>query len=496
MPYILAFDQGTTSSRAIVFDERGAVRGVGQRELPQHFPRDGWVEHNPADIWQTQLDSAHDALRNAAVAGSDVAAIGISNQRETTTLWERATGRPIGNAIVWQDRRTAARCEALRARGAAGTIARKTGLPLDPYFSATKIAWLLDHTDGLRARAERGEIAFGTVDTWLLWNLTAGEVHATDHTNASRTSLLDLATLQWDDELLALFNIPRAILPELRPSIGAFGRCDRALFGAPIIVGGVAGDQQAALFGQAGFRCGLAKNTYGTGSFAMLNTGNAIPRSTHGLLSTVAFTTSGAPTTYALEGSVFVSGAAVQWLRDGLNIIQTAGEIETLAAQVPDSGGVYFVPALTGLGAPHWDPHARGAIYGITRGTTAAHLARATLEAMAYQTSDVISAMLRDAGIELHELRVDGGASVNDTLLQIQADILGVDVVRPRITETSALGAAYMAGLHAGIWPDLAAIENLWQPDRRFLPATMPDERTPRLEEWRSAIERTRERAR
>jgi glycerol kinase len=493
MPYILALDQGTTSSRAIVFDESGGIRGMAQREFPQHFPQDGWVEHDPADIWQTQLVSARDALRNAAIDGSDVAAIGISNQRETTILWDRATGRPIANAIVWQDRRTAAHCEALRARGVAETITRKTGLPVDPYFSATKIAWLLDHTDSLRPRAARGEIAFGTVDTWLLWNLTAGAVHATDHTNASRTSLLDLASLQWDDELLALFDIPRAILPELRPSIFDFGRCDRTLFGAPIVIGALAGDQQAALFGQAGFRRGLAKNTYGTGSFAMLNTGDAIPRSTHGLLSTVAFTTSSGPATYALEGSVFVSGAAVQWLRDGLNIIETAADVETLAAQVPDSGGVYFVPALTGLGAPHWDPHARGAIYGITRATTGAHLARATLDAMAYQTADVITAMLRDASIELHELRVDGGASINDTLLQIQADILGVDVVRPRVIETSALGAAYMAGLHAGIWPDLDAIEHLWKPDRRFTPGVTAEHRASALTGWRRAIIRTRE---
>jgi glycerol kinase len=492
MRYVLALDQGTTSSRAILFDEAGSPCGLDQREFAQHFPHEGWVEHDPADIWQTQLATARGALGSAGLTAADVAAIGITNQRETTILWDRRTGVPIAPAIVWQDRRTSGACDDLRAAGRESEVTAKTGLLLDPYFSATKIAWLLDAIPGARERAERGELAFGTVDAWLIWNLTAGAVHATDHTNASRTLLLDLATLDWDDELLALFRVPRAVLPELRPSIGSFGRTQASLFGSAIPIGGVAGDQQAALFGQAGFRPGLAKNTFGTGSFVLLNTGERIARPTGGLLATVAFTSAGRQACYALEGSIFVTGAAIQWLRDGLQIIESSSAVEALAAQVPDNGGVYFVPALAGLGAPYWDPHARGGIFGITRGTTRAHIARAALEAMAYQTADVLDVMVRDAGLVLRELRVDGGASKDALAMQFAADILAVDVVRPRVTETTALGAACMAGLHAGVWSDLDAIERLWAEERRFTPSMDRARREELLRGWHVAVQRTR----
>jgi glycerol kinase len=492
MRYVLALDQGTTSSRAILFDETGAVRGLNQREFAQHFPRDGWVEHDPADIWQTQLATARGALAAAGASAADVAALGITNQRETTILWDRRTGIPIAPAIVWQDRRTAGVCEELRAAGREPGITAKTGLLLDPYFSATKIAWLLDAIPGARERAGSGELAFGTVDTWLIWNLTAGTVHATDHTNASRTLLLDLATLDWDDELLAIFRVPREVLPELRPSIGSFGSTEASLLGAAIPIGGVAGDQQAALFGQAGFRAGLAKNTFGTGSFVLFNTGERIARPTGGLLATVAFTAENLPAHYALEGAIFVTGAAVQWLRDGLQIVESSDTVEALAAQVPDNGGVYFVPALAGLGAPYWDPYARGGIFGISRGTTRAHFARAALEAMAYQTSDVLDVMVRDAGLQLRELRVDGGASKDGLAMQFVADILNVEVVRPRVTETTALGAACMAGLHAGVWPDLDAIERLWAQDRRFVPSMQTARREELLRGWHRAVQRVR----
>jgi glycerol kinase len=495
MTLVLALDQGTTSSRAIVFDAQGAIRGAAQRELTQHFPRDGWVEHDPNEIWRTQLDTARSALRAAGVSAGDIAVIGITNQRETTVLWDRATGKPVANAIVWQDRRTAAICDTLRAGGGEAMVTHKTGLLLDPYFSATKIAWLLDCVDEghLRERAQRGEIAAGTVDSWLIWNLTGGAVHATDHSNASRTLLMNLETLDWDDELLAYFGIPRALLPELRPSSGSFGSTDPVHFGgAAIPIGGVAGDQQAALFGQAGFHRGLAKNTYGTGSFVVLNTGEAIVRSRHGLLTTVAFSSGAHRATYALEGSIFITGAAVQWLRDGLQLIESSADVEALAAQAPDNGGVYFVPALTGLGAPYWDPYARGAIFGLTRATTGAHLARATLESMAYQTVDAVDAMIADAGFAPHELRVDGGASTNDLVMQFQADLLGVDVVRPRTTETTALGAAYLAGLHVGYWHDLDAIARLWHEDRRFTPNMAASRRSALIDSWHRAVERTR----
>lgn len=494
MAFVLALDQGTSSSRAFVFDWAGNVCGRAQREFAQHFPRDGWVEHDPLDIWQTQLATARAALTSAGISASDLAAVGITNQRETTILWERRSGAPVANAIVWQDRRTADVCERLRAGGAGPSVARKTGLPIDPYFSATKIAWLLEHTPGLRARAEAGEIAFGTVDTWLIWNLTGGTVHATDHTNASRTLLLDLETLDWDAELLALFDVPRAVLPELRPSIGSFGNVEATFLGATVAIGGVAGDQQAALVGQAGFREGRAKNTYGTGSFVVASTGERIVRSRNGLLATVAFSTAAHRATYALEGSIFITGAAVQWLRDGLHVIESAAEVETLAARVPDSGGVTFVPALTGLGAPYWDPHARGAIFGLTRATSREHLARATLEAMAFQTADVLDAMARDAGLAPSELRVDGAVASNDLAMQIQADILGIEIVRPSITETTALGAAYLAGLQAGFWSDLEVIESRWQEARRFTPSLDRPSRAERLATWHDAVARTRAR--
>ena len=492
MAFVLALDQGTTSSRAIVFDHSGTVCGVDQREFAQHFPQPGWVEHDPDDIWKSQLETARGAMRNAGIAASDLAAIGISNQRETTTLWDRATGRPVYRSIVWQDRRTAPMCETLKAQGYAETVTQKTGLLLDPYFSATKIAWILDNVEGVRARAERGEIAFGTVDSWLIYNLTGGAVHATDYTNASRTLLFNLRTLEWDDELLRIFDVPRAILPEARPCVADFGAVDPSVFGGAVPIAGVAGDQQAALAGQAGFAKGLAKNTYGTGSFVMLNTGDEIVRSKNGLVSTVGFSAQRGVATYALEGSIFVTGSAVQWLRDGLGIIATSAEIEPLAARVSDTAGVYFVPAFTGLGAPYWDPYARGTIVGLTRGSTKEHLARATLEAIAYQSYDVVAAMESDSGVALRELRVDGGAAVNDLLMQFQADVLGVDVVRPRVTETTALGAAYCAGLQVGYWNDMDELATQWQEERRFVPTMDAGDREKLLAGWANAIRNTR----
>ncbi len=489
---MLALDQGTTSSRAIVFDERGAIRGVDQREFPQHFPKPGWVEHDPGDIWRSQLETARGALRNAAIVASDVAAVGITNQRETTLLWDRATGMPVHNAIVWQDRRTAPLCEDLKRAGFEPTFRAKTGLLLDPYFSGTKLAWLLDNVAGARARAERGELAFGTVDTWLVWNLTGGAAHVTDYTNASRTLLFDLAALDWSDDLLDALRVPRSVLPRALPSLGAFGTALPEMLGAPLAISGVAGDQHAALVGQAGFSRGLAKNTYGTGSFLVLNTGSEIVPSTSGLLTTVAYATEAGAASYALEGSIFVTGAAVQWLRDGLGIIETSADVEALAARAADNGGVYFVPAFTGLGAPHWDPYARGAIFGLTRGSTREHVARAALEAMAYQTVDVVRAMERDAGIALEELRVDGGAATNDLSMQFVADVLGVDVVRPRVTETTALGAAYLAGIAAGVWRDTADVAQHWQEARRFAPRMEASERERLLAEWHRAVERAK----
>jgi len=492
MAVILALDQGTTSSRAIVFDAYGRVLGMDQREFPQLFPRPGWVEHNPAAIWESQRDSAIRALSKAGAAANDIAALGITNQRETTILWERSSGRPVANAIVWKDRRTEDRCEAIRASvGKAERVTELTGLVVDPYFSATKIAWLLDNIEGLRDRANTGEIAFGTVDSWLIWNLTDGERHVTDVTNASRTMLFDIHTLAWNDELLQLFNVPRAVLPEVLPCTSDFGTTGS--LGSRTRICGVAGDQQAALLGQAGFMSGMAKNTYGTGSFVVLNTGASVVRSSHGLLSTIAYSFDGKVAHYALEGSIFSTGSAVQWLRDGLGIIASSGEVERLAREVPDAGGVFLVPAFTGLGAPYWDANARAALLGLTRGTTRAHIARAALEAMAYQTADVVQAMESDAAIPLQELRVDGGASANDTVMQFQADILGTQAVRPVVRETTALGAAYLAGLQSGYWRDTPQIASLWAQERRFEARFAESKRAELMAHWHRAVARTRD---
>jgi len=490
MSFVLALDQGTTSSRALVFDHAGTVRAVAQQEFRQFFPQPGWVEHDASEIWATQSGVMHEALARAGIGARDVAAIGITNQRETTVLWDRATGRPVANAIVWQDRRTAPHCDALRAAGHAAMIAQKTGLVLDAYFSGTKLKWLLDHVEGARARALRGELAFGTIDSWLVWNLTRGSAHVTDPSNASRTLLFDIRKGDWDDELLALFDIPRSVLPRIVPSSGVCGHAK--VGGIDVPIAGVAGDQQAALFGQACHSSGLAKNTYGTGCFLLMNTGRNAVTSTNNLLTTVAWQRDGA-TDYALEGSVFIGGAVVQWLRDGLKIIGAAAEIEALAASVPDNGGVYLVPAFAGLGAPHWDAYARGAMFGLTRGATSAHIARAALEAIAFQNVDVLNAMQTDAGITLTELRVDGGAAANNLLMQIQADILGVPVVRPRVLETTALGAGYLAGLAVGYWKDAADVAANWRVDRVFEPA-MPHERVAALRSgWNKAVARAKD---
>jgi len=489
MTYILALDQGTTSSRAIVFQRDGTVRASAQQEFRQIFPQPGWVEHDPLEIWATQSGVMHEALARAGIDAGDIAAIGITNQRETTLVWERATGRPIANAIVWQDRRTAPMCDALREAGHAATFARKTGLVLDAYFSGTKLRWLLDHTQGARERAERGELCFGTVDTWLVWHLTGGAAHVTDASNASRTLLFDIHAGDWDDELLELLQIPRVMLPAIVPSSSVCGTA--SLDGIEIPIAGIAGDQQAALFGQACLTPGLAKNTYGTGCFLLLNTGANAVASRNNLVTTVAWQRNDA-TAYALEGSVFIGGAVVQWLRDGLQVIRNAPEIETLAASVADNGGVYLVPAFAGLGAPHWDAYARGAIFGLTRGATRGHLARAALEAIAYQSADVIAAMEKDANLTLTELRVDGGAAANDLLLQFQADLLGVPVVRPKVLETTALGAAYLAGLAVGYWHNDAEIAANWRIDRRFEPA-MPRHRVAELRAgWNKAVTRAK----
>ena len=491
MKAVLAFDQGTTSSRAIVFGREGRVLASSQQEFRQIFPQPGWVEHDAEEIWLTQRDVASQAIARAGLSAGDIAAIGITNQRETTVLWDRATGRPVAHAIVWQDRRTASRCDALRQAGHEPLFAARTGLILDAYFSGTKLAWLLDNVAGARERARRGELAFGTIDSWLAWKLSGGKAHVTDVTNASRTLLFDIQALDWDDELLALLRIPRALLPRVVDSSGVVG--ETACEGLPrgLRIGGVAGDQQSALFGQACHRPGMAKNTYGTGCFLLMNTGERPAASHHRLLTTVAWRR-GARRAYALEGSVFIAGAAIQWLRDGLGLIARAADIDPLAASVPDAGGVYFVPALSGLGAPYWDPHARGAIVGITRGSTRAHLARATLEAIAFQSAELIAAMAQDSGLELTELRVDGGATASNLLMQMQADLLGVPVVRPKVTETTALGAAYLAGLATGFWRDEAEIASLWARDRVFEPHLSRDEGRARLQGWKRAVERSR----
>jgi len=487
VPYILALDQGTTSSSALVFDQTGNVRGSAQKEFRQIFPQPGWVEHDPREILASQTGVVAEALMRAGIAVRDIAAIGITNQRETTLVWDRATGEPVYNAIVWQDRRTAGHCEQLKAAGSEPLFARKTGLLLDAYFSATKLHWILANVPGARAKARAGQLAFGTVDSWLIWHLSGGRFHYTDTTNASRTLLYNIHEGCWDDELLEMLDIPRSLLPEVGPSSGMITKTAGNVFAENIPITGVAGDQQAALFGQCCFTPGMVKNTYGTGCFMLMNIGTQ-PRASHNrLLTTVAWTRE-RTTTYALEGSVFVGGAVVQWLRDGLGMIRTSAEIEPLARSVPDSDGVYFVPAFTGLGAPHWNPHARGTLVGLTRGTTRAHIARAALDGIAYQVADLLRAMQADAGMPLTELRVDGGASANALLMQFQADLLGVPVIRPRQVESTAQGAAYLAGLAVGFWKDEAAIRAFWEVDRVFEPSMDDARRQSLLAGWEKAV--------
>ncbi len=496
MNYILALDQGTSSSRAVLFNRNGQPVATAQQEFTQHFPKPGWVEHDAMEIWQTQKAVMQNVVKEAGIEAPRIQAIGITNQRETTVVWDRRTGVPIAPAIVWQDRRTAGVCDLLKQRGKAAEIQRKTGLVLDAYFSATKLAWLLDHVPGARQKAEQGHLAFGTIDTWLIWQLTGGQVHATDPSNASRTLLFNLHTQAWDASLLKLFNVPASVLPKVVPSSGVVAQTDATLFGVQVPIAGIAGDQQAATFGQACFAPGMAKNTYGTGCFMLMNTG-AVPVQSHNkLLTTVAWQgPQGAAhaTAYALEGSVFMAGATVQWLRDGLQIIDKASDIEALAASVPNTGDVYLVPAFAGLGAPDWDGQARGLLIGMTRGTTRAHIARAALEAIAWQVADVFQAMAKDSGMALTELRVDGGASQNNLLMQLQADALGVPVVRSKITETTALGAAYLAGLATGFWTSAHQITSQWAQDRRFEPRISEVQRKAGLARWRQAVARSRD---
>jgi glycerol kinase len=493
--YVLSIDQGTTGTSVLIFDREGELKSRAYSEFTQHYPRPGWVEHDPVEIWNVSMAVIAEALKTGHVRASDLHAIGITNQRETVVLWDRATGEPIGNAIVWQDRRTAAYCDELRAEnGLEETIRAKTGLLIDPYFSGTKIKWMLDNVKGLRKRAEKGGIAFGTIDSWLVWKLTGGRVHVTDYSNASRTLLYNIHDLRWDQEILDILEIPASLLPQVKPSAFIYGETDPEMFFGThgTAIAGIAGDQQAALFGQACYGQGRAKNTYGTGSFILMNTGNAAIRSREKLLTTIAWGIGDAPVEYALEGAVFITGAAVQWLRDGLGIIKKAAEIEALARSVTSNDGVYFVPALVGLGAPHWDPYARGILAGITRGTTKAHIARAVLESIAYQTRDVVEVMERDSGIPLKELRADGGASVNAFLMQFQADMLGVPVEVPRIVETTALGAAYLAGLATGFWQSQEEIDSKWKLAHRYEPAMPADERDRLYRRWHKAVERAK----
>lgn len=490
MSVLLALDQGTTSSRALVFDRTGRILGLAQKEFQQHFPQPGWVEHDAEEIWTSQLQVAHEAIQRAEVNVSDIAAIGITNQRETTVVWDRKTGEPISPAIVWQDRRTSERCDRLRNEGFEQTVAEKTGLTLDPYFCATKVEWILNQVPDAKSRAGNGDLLFGTIDSWLIWKLTKGEVHATDVTNASRTLLWNLKENCWDEELLQKFEIPPSMMPEVKPSSSHFGLTAKSFFGESLIIGGVAGDQQAALFGQSCNRPGLAKNTYGTGCFALMHIGSEVVQSEARLLTTAACV-QGPESNYALEGSVFSGGAAVQWLRDGLGIIKTASEVESLAASVEDTGGVYLVPAFTGLGAPHWDSYARGTIVGMTRGTTKAHIARATLEGIAFQVADVLDSMKRDTGESLQELRVDGGASNNDLLMQMQADFLGTPVVRSNVTEATALGAAFLAGLTCGIWSSTDEFDAIYSVERVFEPSVDPERLGERKQKWSQALQRS-----
>ena len=489
--FLLALDQGTSSSRSIVFDACGQIVAMAQREFRQIYPQPGWVEHDPAELWSTQLATAQEALAKAGLSASQLAGIGITNQRETTLVWNRSTGQPIYNAIVWQDRRAEPTCAALRERGLEPTFRANTGLIVDAYFSGTKLKWILDTVPGARAAAQRGELAFGTVDAWLMWNLTAGQVHATDVSNASRTLLLNVHTNQWDDELLALLDIPRELLPAVHPSSHIFGHIRADLLGAAVPIGGVAGDQQSALFGQACFKAGLAKNTYGTGCFMLMHTGAQFQTSTNGLITTSAAHPTKTPE-FALEGSVFIGGAVVQWLRDGLQAIKGSGEVQTLAESVPDSGGVMFVPAFTGLGAPYWKPDARGAIVGLTRGSTVAHIARAALESIAFQSAALLLAMSRDAvaagASPVAELRVDGGACVNNLLMQFQADLLGIPVVRPKVIETTALGAAYLAGLSCGVYAGLDELSAQWQVERTFRPTLSRERANELMANWERAV--------
>ena len=492
--HLLALDQGTSSSRSIVFDAHGRIVAMAQREFRQIYPQPGWVEHDPREIWATQLATAQEALVKAGLTAKDIASVGITNQRETTVVWNRRTGEPVYNAIVWQDRRAEPTCAALRAQGLEPTIRAKTGLIVDAYFSGTKLKWILDQVPGARAAAAAGDLAFGTVDTWLMWQLTGGSVHATDVSNASRTLMLNVHTNTWDDELLAILDVPRTVLPAVCPSSHVYGHTRAALLGAELPIGGVAGDQQSALFGQACFKAGLAKNTYGTGCFMLMHTGTQFQTSTNGLITTSAAQPGTTPE-FALEGSVFIGGAVVQWLRDGLQAIKASGEVQQLAESVPDSGGVVFVPAFTGLGAPYWKAEARGAIVGLTRGTTVAHIARAALESIAFQSAALLGAMSRDAvaagGAPVAELRVDGGACVNDLLMQFQADLLGIPVVRPRVIETTALGAAYLAGLSCGMYRGLQELSDQWQVERRFHPTMSRERAAVLMQQWEHAVAQT-----
>lgn len=488
--YILAFDQGTTSSRAIVFSHDGSIKSVAQKEFTQIFPQPGWVEHDANEIWGTQLGVAAEAITQAGLTVRDIAAIGITNQRETTVVWEKATGKPIHNAIVWQDRRTAHYCDQLKTQGYLQPVQRKTGLVIDAYFSATKLKWILDNVEGAREKASSGELCFGTIDTWLLWKLTNGNVHATDVSNASRTMLYNIHNLEWDEDLLQLMDIPKSVLPQVRSSSEVYGYTQNILTAHNIPIAGIAGDQQAALFGQMCTEPGMVKNTYGTGCFMLMNTGEQPVISNNNLLTTIAWQVNG-KTKYALEGSVFIAGAVVQWLRDGLHLIRSSSEIESLASQVEDNGGVYLVPAFAGLGAPYWNQHARGTIVGITRGTTSAHFARAALESIAYQTMDVVNAMQADAGVAVKELRVDGGATANNLLMQFQSDILNTTVIRPKITETTALGAAYLAGLAVGFWKSMEEIQQQWQVDTVFNATGDEEHRAQLAANWSNAIKAT-----
>ena len=488
--YILALDQGTSSSRAIVFDHDGHVCATAQKEFPQHFPKPGWVEHDPKDIWSSEASVIAEAITTLGINGLNIAGIGITNQRETTIVWDAETGEPVYNAIVWQDRRTSEYCDGLKAQNLTGFIREKTGLIIDAYFSATKIRWILENVPGARAKAEAGKLRFGTVDTWLIWNLTRGEVHVTDVSNASRTMLFNIHTLAWDEELLKIFDIPISMMPEVRSSSEVYGYTKTTIFAHKVPIAGIAGDQQAALFGQMCTAPGSVKNTYGTGCFLLMNSGEKPILSSHNLLTTVAWKI-GDKVNYALEGSIFVGGSAIQWLRDGLGIIKSSSEVEALAMTVPDNGGVYFVPALTGLGAPYWDQYAKGTICGLTRGTTAAHIARAALEGIAFETMDIVHAMEKDAGIKLTELKVDGGASKNNLMMQFQADILNTKVIRPKVIETTAMGACYLAGLATGYWSSLDEIKSQWHADKEFTPLAPANKVQDLKEGWADAMRRT-----